>query len=246
MPAGSSPLTRGRPSRSASNREIRRLIPAHAGSTRSAKSSPAGRSAHPRSRGVDWGLPGGGRVVIGSSPLTRGRPACSRWVRRRSPAHPRSRGVDASMCWLHASRHGSSPLTRGRRVTQKGTRSWPRLIPAHAGSTRLSWCAATTRTAHPRSRGVDLHAGWADLEHPGSSPLTRGRRVDDEDACAGVRLIPAHAGSTRTNSAPASSEPAHPRSRGVDNTPSTGESREQGSSPLTRGRRASSFPVELW
>ena len=71
--SGSSPLTRGKP-RSRWRRGARgRLIPAHAGKTRRAR-SPAGVSgAHPRSRGENPTVEAGKLITAGSSPLTRGK-----------------------------------------------------------------------------------------------------------------------------------------------------------------------------
>ena len=57
---------------------------------------------------------------------------------------------------------------------------------------------ADWKSAHPRSRGENPmtreYLGAAD----GSSPLTRGKPVKDDSAPVNDRLIPAHAGKTRT------------------------------------------------
>ena len=149
-----------------------RLIPAHAGSTRVSSPGYMPGRAHPRSRGVDSGVVAG---VVGSSPLTRGRrtqqpdlvvhagliPAHAgstmTWISPARPprAHPRSRGVDLWADDGGTTRAGSSPLTRGRRAVGLHDGAGPGLIPAHAGSTRLSRPTTCLRTAHPRSRGVD-------------------------------------------------------------------------------------------
>ena len=78
---------------------------------------------------------------------------------------------------------------------------------------------------------------------PGSSPLTRGKRgasraEDDFDG-----LIPAHAGKTRCVSASSTRARAHPRSRGENKQPQSEVWREQGSSPLTRGKLLSGCVV---
>ena len=132
---GSSPLTRGRRVRASEYRPDRRLIPAHAGSTRASASAPTLTTAHPRSRGVDHDQGQGGGGLRGSSPLTRGRRTTARVIEgvaglipahagstvktgragSRAPAHPRSRGVDSKGDRLPARPDGSSPLTRGRR-----------------------------------------------------------------------------------------------------------------------------------
>ena len=71
----------------------------------------------------------------------------------------------------------------------------------------------------------------------GSSPLTRGKRIDAASAENVSRLIPAHAGKTRPRTVRVCGSRAHPRSRGenVDGQRETAE--EWGSSPLTRGKQ---------
>ena len=71
----------------------------------------------------------------------------------------------------------------------------------------------------------------------GSSPLTRGKQACELPQAALVRLIPAHAGKTSPHTAPASAEPAHPRSRGENASTAERRSHIDGSSPLTRGKR---------
>ena len=170
---GSSPLTRGKLSGLTIQTRVRRLIPAHAGKTPCAGRSNARYPAHPRSRGENRLVYWPTRQVMGSSPLTRGKPPLYSTVtarRRLIPAHagkttvadsravrtwahPRSRGENfwESSHWRSAG--GSSPLTRGklRRDERGGIVS--RLIPAHAGKTSRRSCPSRRRGAHPRSRG---------------------------------------------------------------------------------------------
>ena len=113
---GSSPLTRGKPSRRRTGRPRGGLIPAHAGKTGGRHDGRSTQQAHPRSRGenVVYCLPSS--AVAGSSPLTRGklvsgssRPSVRRLIpahagktrpwrptTRSRPAHPRSRGENWS------------------------------------------------------------------------------------------------------------------------------------------------------
>ena len=72
---GSSPLTRGKPDAVVLARVRAGLIPAHAGKT--GRSPPGSQSvgAHPRSRGENSSRPRVLRGWVGSSPLTRGKPA---------------------------------------------------------------------------------------------------------------------------------------------------------------------------
>ena len=109
---GSSPLTRGKPTRWPWATSLPGLIPAHAGKTQPSGSAPCLPTAHPRSRGENWIPFHRSSAPAGSSPLTRGKlggdlharldvgliPAHAgktvRAARVRSAwrAHPRSRG----------------------------------------------------------------------------------------------------------------------------------------------------------
>ena len=90
MRPGSSPLTRGKHPVTARGRDLRRLIPAHAGKTFRRRGSGPPPRAHPRSRGennVAWHDPA---TPTGSSPLTRGKRNPRRNRRRTQgliPAH---------------------------------------------------------------------------------------------------------------------------------------------------------------
>ena len=132
---------------------------------------------------------------------------------------------------------GSSPLTRGKpggRVSRFGKAG---LIPAHAGKTLRSGTPACDLGAHPRSRGENLVAGAAHSLARGSSPLTRGKLFVGRFACGAARLIPAHAGKTRSFGTILQLDGAHPRSRGENVLVLIVGGGRQGSSPLTRGKR---------
>ena len=70
----------------------------------------------------------------------------------------------------------------------------------------------------------------------GSSPLTRGKRVEEQADKVGVRLIPAHAGKTSASGSEPPLPRAHPRSRGENREIADGMVKKTGSSPLTRGK----------
>ena len=72
----------------------------------------------------------------------------------------------------------------------------------------------------------------------GSSPLTRGKHVQQRLRWPGARLIPAHAGKTSYAHRPAACPSAHPRSRGENHCAASQISASRGSSPLTRGKRS--------
>ena len=152
------------------------------------------------------------------------------------PAHPRSRGENIAEQGWDAYALGSSPLTRGKRVRISAERIIRRLIPAHAGKTSRLTDSAATWAAHPRSRGENEVGPGAFPSPVGSSPLTRGKRLDHIHPRLGRRLIPAHAGKTEGAVRPQTSQRAHPRSRGENADSIRSISPVGGSSPLTRGK----------
>ena len=174
-------------------------------------------TAHPRSRGENEPLTSAPDSSLGSSPLTRGKPAGRprpRMARGLIPAHagktrqalyrfdptaahPRSRGENAPDQPTIQSTRGSSPLTRGKRRRHPAGPTRRRLIPAHAGKTHARRTVAPSRRAHPRSRGENAVLVDDLLACRGSSPLTRGKRGTSPTYQPRPRLIPAHAGKTR-------------------------------------------------
>ena len=116
-----------------------------------------------------------------------------------------------------------------------------RLIPAHAGKTRLTDPSRGAGSAHPRSRGENLPKPANVLGRIGSSPLTRGKRHGPVAVHAELRLIPAHAGKTSGGGGRIVHGGAHPRSRGENATRPPTLACRSGSSPLTRGKLAALF-----
>ena len=132
---------------------------------------------------------------------------------------------------------GSSPLTRGKHGHVEDDTGKSRLIPAHAGKTLHPSARASRAGAHPRSRGENVSAVAALAETSGSSPLTRGKHLLDALPDAGPGLIPAHAGKTTRPSRRQMACMAHPRSRGENSWAMWIGGGQNGSSPLTRGKR---------
>ena len=195
--------------------------------------------------------------LVGSSPLTRGKPAVlsgpsglSRLIpahagktlrvgRRRAArgAHPRSRGENTGVSSASVAVGGSSPLTRGKLGDLEDIHARVRLIPAHAGKTSSTRSVRGFRRAHPRSRGENRRHARQDTHDLGSSPLTRGKLGVGVGVDHVGGLIPAHAGKTLT---PPQTHPggrAHPRSRGENCQTLKPVMSRCGSSPLTRGKR---------
>ena len=212
---GSSPLTRGKLGRHRDGIQDRGLIPAHAGKTRDSVTGTGRLRAHPRSRGENYVYP---------------------FRTRRAGAHPRSRGENVVTACLPAFARGSSPLTRGKLSAFGGDGPSMRLIPAHAGKTVRSAAVLALIRAHPRSRGENAGKQQRTSRLRGSSPLTRGKQRREGGGRAAGGLIPAHAGKTRLSNSSSCQGRAHPRSRGENRFLSSLDTRQQGSSPLTRGK----------
>ena len=254
---GSSPLTRGKQSRSYSARRDTGLIPAHAGKTVLCVTLFKGGWAHPRSRGENVVLTCTHTQRAGSSPLTRGKrcfdvysyttrgliPAhAGKTVDRDTPttgnwAHPRSRGENDARRSGGRRVGGSSPLTRGKPSVMHARRIVEGLIPAHAGKTLGRSRRSFPRRAHPRSRGENSLPRSSRSSRLGSSPLTRGKLPCHVGTAFIDGLIPAHAGKTRMRTSSISPSRAHPRSRGENYGARFSHRTMMGSSPLTRGKR---------
>ena len=129
-------------------------------------------------------------------------------------AHPRSRGENPIRSRTLAAASGSSQLTRGKPGAGLELDLRPRLIPAHAGKTAFSGPPRWGFSAHPRSRGENPHLVSVVRMDEGSSPLTRGKRKNGVSAPGLDGLIPAHAGKTLHHPGCTKMRPAHPRSRG--------------------------------
>ena len=210
---------------------------------------------HPRTRGVyaEAGAPPVG--VEGSSPHTRGlrAPVLLRHERDRIiPAHagftaskelwarigadhPRTRGVYRRAGRSPAGGPGSSPHTRGLHAPQAENAIARRIIPAHAGFTRKRWPAASTRSDHPRTRGVYRPQSTVVTSPRGSSPHTRGLQADGGLVGVVRGIIPAHAGFTQSEEKPRQHGQDHPRTRGVYGGARWCARCHAGSSPHTRG-----------
>ena len=195
--------------------------------------------------------------LVGSSPLTRGKPRESPITRcspglipahagktpapgshhDRRQAHPRSRGENTIRALGNGRLQGSSPLTRGK-PSHSGRHSIPiGLIPAHAGKTTAFQLGQVALKAHPRSRGENVKVSVVAETKNGSSPLTRGKLYKDRESLTNGGLIPAHAGKTWHGGLYFCDAGAHPRSRGENAKHQPRFTSVSGSSPLTRGKR---------
>ena len=173
-------------------------------------------------------------AVAGSSPLTRGKRSVFQVlsaIRRLIPthagktsspgsatsqprAHPHSRGENRLPAEPGGQPPGSSRLTRGKRENHPIRPASHRLIPTHAGKTRIDLASRAGYRAHPHSRGENaIRAGCA-VGVWGSSPLTRGKRRRRQLLGRPAGLIPTHAGKTPHCAGRRAKFRAHPHSRG--------------------------------
>ncbi len=131
---GSSPRMRGAREKASSESTLRRLIPAHAGSTHSPRPRNHPQRAHPRACGEHGSLFSTRGSSLGSSPRMRGAPEL------RPARHVPPRLIPA---------HAGS--TCSRRWGGIGRRAHPRACGEH--SRFLPWCVRTLGSS-PRMRGA--------------------------------------------------------------------------------------------
>ncbi len=209
---------RGKPSPVHARVHGRRIIPAHAGQTDGEKKKLGAGSDHPRTCGANSVVVFLCPVVVGSSPHMRGKPITARHIhvrRRIIPAHagqttplslktyensdhPRTCGANLATLKDKGVGDGSSPHMRGKRKSSTGSRTYIRIIPAHAGQTSPSASSWISSTDHPRTCGANEVSSVVAIVVTGSSPHMRGKPCCAHWACGSARIIPAHAGQTRS------------------------------------------------
>ena len=113
-----------------------------------------------------------------------------------------------------------------------------RIIPAHAGQTRRWVFFPTSRTDHPRACGANMVQGGRRHQQPGSSPRMRGKQERRAQLVALGRIIPAHAGQTRTGRRIDCRCPDHPRACGANHCRTLLRVASSGSSPRMRGKQS--------
>ena len=223
MSMGSSPRMRGAHGGEVHPRARLGIIPAHAGSTLSISFLTSLLRDHPRACGEHEEGVNAWYTAKGSSPRMRGaRPfqQSENHARRIIPAHagstlrplgealpvrdhPRACGEHEAKPSSSARLPGSSPRMRGARTRACDARPWLRIIPAHAGSTLSAWMPIMAAWDHPRACGEHCSVSTSAYSLAGSSPRMRGAPDLVELRVYPSRIIPAHAGSTRSrNSCP--------------------------------------------
>ena len=214
-------------------------------------------TVHPRIRGERRFGKSARAEEIGSSPHARGtryRASARQLSQRFIPAcagnaspcqvptmigavHPRIRGERTWGMITPSGLAGSSPHTRGTRDGKTCGDDDFRFIPAYAGNASGRARRASTGTVHPRIRGERDPYPFVTAANFGSSPHTRGTRLDDIPGIGSRRFIPAYAGNAPSRPGLKSSATVHPRIRGERSRPFFLADVIHGSSPHTRGTR---------
>ena len=110
--------------------------------------------------------------------------------------HPRACGANGFCVEIDGMITGSSPRMRGKQADTVRGIPRMRIIPAHAGQTRVVRPTATGIADHPRACGANQEASLSRNVANGSSPRMRGKHGYIEVPELQRRIIPAHAGQT--------------------------------------------------
>ncbi len=233
---GSSPRARGAQPVPPHRDVAAGLIPACAGSTTGAGTSPRCRWAHPRVRGEHRPVSGGSPAATGSSPRARGARVPARADRRHPGLIPACAGSTAPALVARTAPR-AHPRVRGEHPVRVQAAVREGLIPACAGSTCCRWCCGRWSRAHPRVRGEHRCRRCRQLFCVGSSPRARGAPLRPARHPLRNGLIPACAGSTTEDCTPRPITWAHPRVRGEHIAAGDARIYVEGSSPRARGAR---------
>ena len=175
--------------------------------------------------------------VVGTSPRTRGKPSHQMAFTLDHMEHPRARGENTSSAWESIKYHGTSPRTRGKLHCRPRSMVVAGNIPAHAGKTLAILLPAWVVPEHPRARGENLYSCRYFCRYYGTSPRTRGKHLQAQQAYSAPRNIPAHAGKTPLAAVVANDTAEHPRARGENLLPFCLGIIRMGTSPRTRGKQ---------
>ena len=172
---------------------------------------------------------------VGIIPACAGSTACNRLWSDEARDHPRMCGEHTSLQFGTACFPGSSPHVRGARRVVRLARCRRGIIPACAGSTRPQTGWRARSRDHPRMCGEHSDASGIEVRHQGSSPHVRGAHCLNLVALLCHGIIPACAGSTRTDTTGTCHTRDHPRMCGEHSIDLTISVTALGSSPHVRG-----------
>ena len=166
---------RGKPQEGRAQTLKLRIIPAHAGQTELAESVASSEPDHPRACGANLAQVYDPDAEYGSSPRMRGKrsptrraaradriipahagqTACQCRLFQNSSDHPRACGANSFRLSKFTSYAGSSPRMRGKPCSVVYYPFCYRIIPAHAGQTRLPGRCSCRWPDHPRACGAN-------------------------------------------------------------------------------------------
>ena len=149
--------------------------------------------------------------------------------------HPRVCGEHVTKAIPKDVDTGSSPRMRGAPVGELRVRAADGIIPAYAGSTRLSLVVRRPRGDHPRVCGEHCSLVSAVSIGRGSSPRMRGARGEGGKGARLLGIIPAYAGSTNLKHLVGLDFGDHPRVCGEHKYKGEFLYKVKGSSPRMRG-----------
>ena len=130
--------------------------------------------------------------------------------------HPRACGANNARNSATSLKNGSSPRMRGKLIQALRHVESGRIIPAHAGQTPSLIFLLESSPDHPRACGANCASPSALSADSGSSPRMRGKPSGTPAVLNLKRIIPAHAGQTRTLTIPAFISTDHPRACGAN------------------------------
>ena len=240
---GSSPRMRGKLRQQLHVPELFRIIPAHAGQTvsivpRSFASRFAGSSPRMRGKLLHAGLQLAQHRII---PAHAGQTDLPILPPLPNADHPRACGANVGRVHVHELQCGSSPRMRGKPTACRRSAARMRIIPAHAGQTVSNSSRTSARSDHPRACGANVGRVHVHELQCGSSPRMRGKPTACRRSAARMRIIPAHAGQTVSNSSRTSARSDHPRACGANPALSVMTAAPAGSSPRMRGKLGFGF-----
>ena len=174
----------------------------------------------------------GDRIIPAHAGQTSWHRSCS----TATPDHPRACGANQLTMLVSSRRTGSSPRMRGKLTVDYCIDFVLRIIPAHAGQTRISVMPLFTCKDHPRACGANPLYQERRCVGFGSSPRMRGKQVSAGNTAILNRIIPAHAGQTSTEVKTSCFYADHPRACGANVYELPVTVVRYGSSPRMRGK----------
>ena len=130
---------------------------------------------------------------------------------------------------------GSPPLMRGPPTTITAVRYSHRITPAYAGTTVPQASRQIRNRDHPRLCGDHTGGTRYYCPRPGSPPLMRGPRSNEDKVPCDSRITPAYAGTTVLARVLTTGNKDHPRLCGDHMYTTRYIRRREGSPPLMRG-----------